>query len=79
MPAHLGLEVWMNGTRDELRAAWAALHRLGVLLELSDLNRLETAGRFRMFVRVEVATAAIPAPPRTPAPDPDSSTLPLAG
>ena len=52
-----GLEVWLNGTRDELRAGWAALHRLGSITQLGDLHPLEARGRYATYLRLTVAAS----------------------
>lgn len=76
--AALGLEVWLNGTKDELRAGWAALHRLGAITQLGEPHPLETPGRFRVYLRLTVPADAIPARPRASEPE-QGPSLPLAG
>jgi hypothetical protein len=76
-----GVEVWLNGTKDELRAAWAALHRIGTVTQLGDLHPLEVPGRFRTYMRVAVATSAVPTrhPHDTTGTAEPAPSLPLAG
>jgi hypothetical protein len=74
-----GVEVWLNGSKDELRAAWAALHRLGTVTHLGELHPLEQPGRFRVYLRLAVAAAAVPPTPARPADGSAAgSSLPLA-
>lgn len=80
MAALTGVEVWLNGSKDELRAAWGALHRLGTITQLGELHPLEQHGRFRLYLRLTVATAAVPPTPAHPAGGTaDGAALPLAG
>ncbi|BCJ37584.1 hypothetical protein Athai_50870 [Actinocatenispora thailandica] len=81
MAALTGVEVWLNGSKDELRAAWAALHQLGTVTHLGELHPLEQPGRFRLYLRLTVAAAAIPPAPARPTGGtaPDTVSLPLAG
>ncbi|BCJ27927.1 hypothetical protein [Actinocatenispora sera] len=80
MAALTGVEVWLNGSKDELRAAWAALHRLGTVTHLGELHPLEQPGRFRLYLRLSIAAAAAPAAPAHPASGTaGGSSLPLAG
>jgi hypothetical protein len=76
-----GVEVWLNGSKDELRAAWAALHRLGTVTHLGELHPLEQPGRFRLYLRLTVTAAAVPPAPARPAGGTAAGTasLPLAG
>jgi hypothetical protein len=75
-----GVEVWLNGGKDELRAAWAALHRLGTVTHLGELHPLEQPGRFRLYLRLSIAATAVPPAPARPAGGTAAgSSLPLAG
>ena len=65
-----GLEIWLNGTHDELDAALAALDGTGRLLWRSERRRLHGAGdqgRHSVYLRLAAAAPARPAPaPQAP-------------
>jgi hypothetical protein len=77
-----GLEAWLVGTRADLRAAYRALAALGAVIEHGTphpADRPDT-GRYRVYVRLAVATQiAAPTPRRTKPAPPGSPPLPLAG
>jgi hypothetical protein len=52
-----GLEVWLVGTRADLRAAHRALSALGSVTYLGDLHPAERpdTGRVRAYLRISVA------------------------
>ncbi|MEU8330017.1 hypothetical protein [Micromonospora sp. NPDC048839] len=55
-----GLEVWLTGTRAELDAATAALTAAGHLVQRGTRHALTgaDAGRYRLYLRLNVAAAA---------------------
>lgn len=63
-----GLEVWLVGTRADLRTAYRALAALGTVIKVGTVRPADRpdTGHFRVYVRLTVATPAVtPAPRRT--------------
>ncbi|BEL10038.1 hypothetical protein Q0Z83_082290 [Actinoplanes sichuanensis] len=76
-----GLEIWLNGTHDELDAALTALDSAGRLVWRSERRRLHgagDAGRHSVYIRIAVAESARPEPRRRPAPAGDVFDLEIA-
>jgi hypothetical protein len=77
-PTLTGLEIFLTGTPGELDAAARVLGRIGRILYASPRHRLygADAGRWRVYARLSVPTAApAPAPPAA-SPNSQPDTLP---
>jgi hypothetical protein len=63
-----GLEVWLVGTRADLRTAYRTLAALGAVIKVGTVHRADRpdTGRVRVYLRLTVASQTpAPAPRRT--------------